>query len=250
MTVTGARQRRVLARNQTSARSLAQAPADSQVSAQNRSPVGHGRTPIASGGGHRHGQRCRSHGVTPGRPVVGVTQLTPRPTPTPGPVVGIDQLPIAVGFGSVIEVRPRLLVAVPGVMPDAPPLPRQSEWSRPPLHPTPTPTPTVLSGTRPGAEPDTMPLRLTARGRVVLLVVAAALGFSIVVAAWFGASSAHRPAPLARPASVTVHDGDTLWSIATRVAPNHDPRPVVDQLRRINHLAGVNLVPGQVLRTR
>jgi LysM repeat protein len=46
-----------------------------------------------------------------------------------------------------------------------------------------------------------------------------------------------------------VHDGDTLWSIASRVAPDRDPRDEVTRLQRLNHLDGVQLAAGQVLRT-
>jgi hypothetical protein len=31
-----------------------------------------------------------------------------------------------------------------------------------------------------------------------------------------------------------VQPGDTLWTIATEVAPDRDPRPVVDALRSAN----------------
>jgi LysM repeat protein len=47
---------------------------------------------------------------------------------------------------------------------------------------------------------------------------------------------------------VTVQPGDTLWSIATRVAPQRDPRAEVAALQKRNHLADVALVPGQVLQ--
>ena len=94
-----------------------------------------------------------------------------------------------------------------------------------------------------------MPLRLTTRGRVVLLVAAAVMGLAVVVSAWFGASSSTPPVRSAAPAHVVVHDGDTLWSIAGRIAPNRDPRVIVDQLLRINQLGTPALVPGQVLRT-
>ena len=51
------------------------------------------------------------------------------------------------------------------------------------------------------------------------------------------------------PATVTVQPGDTLWSIATRLAPQRDPRAEVADLQQLNHLGGGPLVPGQVLRT-
>ena len=52
------------------------------------------------------------------------------------------------------------------------------------------------------------------------------------------------------PANVTVHRGDTLWDIASRVAPDRDPRAEVAVLQRLNHLDGTALQPGLTLRTR
>jgi hypothetical protein len=46
--------------------------------------------------------------------------------------------------------------------------------------------------------------------------------------------------------SYTVQAGDTLWSIALRVAPGRDPRPLVDQLIADNHLQG-DLQVGQAI---
>ncbi|SDP40653.1 LysM domain-containing protein [Klenkia soli] len=91
-------------------------------------------------------------------------------------------------------------------------------------------------------------LRLTRRGRVVLsgLGVVAALGVAAVVGPALG--GAGDPAlELAGRSSVVVHSGDTLWSIAESVAPDVDPRGVVDALREANGLEDTRLVPGQVL---
>jgi hypothetical protein len=46
---------------------------------------------------------------------------------------------------------------------------------------------------------------------------------------------------------LTVHSGDTLWSIAQEIAPDRDPRAVVERLRDVNHLSGVSLRQGQLL---
>jgi hypothetical protein len=94
--------------------------------------------------------------------------------------------------------------------------------------------------------PVSAPLRLTRRGVIVLALAIAALGLGLV---WFGRASAPQPAP-APPVlgAVTVAPGDTLWSIASRVAPQRDPRAEVAALARRNHLAGVDLTPGQVLQ--
>jgi predicted Zn-dependent protease len=95
---------------------------------------------------------------------------------------------------------------------------------------------------------DRAPLRLTGRGVVVLGVAAAMLAIALVALARLSAPSA-APAPVA-PRVVTVQPGDTLWAIATRIAPDVDPRLEVDQLRRLNSLDPGGLMPGQQLRTR
>jgi len=101
---------------------------------------------------------------------------------------------------------------------------------------------------RPGQRPP-VPVRLTRRGRVVL----GGLGVvtAVAVAALVGPSLVGSPAgpelELAGRATVTVHSGDTLWSIARSVAPEADPREVVDALQDVNGIDGAGLVPGQVL---
>jgi hypothetical protein len=44
---------------------------------------------------------------------------------------------------------------------------------------------------------------------------------------------------------VVVRPGDSLWSVATRLAPGSDPRPVVDALADARHDAP--LVPGETV---
>jgi LysM repeat protein len=70
----------------------------------------------------------------------------------------------------------------------------------------------------------------------------------LIWTAWLSAPSVATGRPQ-QPATVTVHNGDTLWSIATRIAPERDPRAEVATLQRRNHLNGVDVFPGQVLRT-
>jgi len=53
-----------------------------------------------------------------------------------------------------------------------------------------------------------------------------------------GSAAAHR---------YVVRPGDTLWSIAKRVAPGRDPRQVVDTLAALNHVDPGRLVPGSTL---
>lgn len=98
----------------------------------------------------------------------------------------------------------------------------------------------------PRAVPATVPSHLTQRGVLVLALAVALLGAGLV---WLARISApHSGAVSPAPHSVTVRPGDTLWSIATRVAPNRDPRAEVAALQQRNRLTGVDLTPGQVLR--
>jgi hypothetical protein len=107
----------------------------------------------------------------------------------------------------------------------------------------------VLTLHRPATASVAPPLRLTRRGIQTVAVAVAILAGTLVWFAWLSAPAASRPTPAA-PATVTVRSGDTLWSIAGRVAPNRDPRAEVDTLQRVNHLTGVDLAVGQILRTR
>jgi LysM repeat protein len=44
---------------------------------------------------------------------------------------------------------------------------------------------------------------------------------------------------------MTVLSGDTLWSIATEIAPQEDPRDVVAEIIALNQLPSAALMPGQ-----
>ncbi|WP_226531749.1 LysM peptidoglycan-binding domain-containing protein [Microbacterium paraoxydans] len=93
-------------------------------------------------------------------------------------------------------------------------------------------------------------LRLTARGRGVLLALAAVpLAVGIAFAALSGGSAIASgvDAPAASVERMTVLPGDTLWSIATEVAPNADPRVVIGEISRMNLLRGGELQIGQEL---
>lgn len=89
--------------------------------------------------------------------------------------------------------------------------------------------------------------RITRRGRLVVLVAIAML---LLVATSIGrvsldaATDAEAPLPTRQ---ITVHEGDTLWTIAARVAPQADRREAIEQLRRLNDLSGSGLVVGQAL---
>ncbi|GAB2519751.1 hypothetical protein GCM10027064_16710 [Microbacterium petrolearium] len=92
-------------------------------------------------------------------------------------------------------------------------------------------------------------LRLTVRGRRVLAALAAAPVVAGLAAAVLGGGAALASGEAGADASafhlVTVTAGDSLWSIAQDVAPGHDPRDVVYELKRLNNLAGGLVSPGQ-----
>jgi LysM repeat protein len=106
---------------------------------------------------------------------------------------------------------------------------------------------------RPATAPRTAGIpavRLTRRGRAALAAAAAVVAAVLVLLAVVGASGEPAQRHPSTPASVVVADGDTLWTIAQRVAPTVDPRREVATLMRLNHLRAVAVVPGQVIRTR
>ncbi|HET8662510.1 MAG TPA: LysM peptidoglycan-binding domain-containing protein [Micromonosporaceae bacterium] len=95
------------------------------------------------------------------------------------------------------------------------------------------------SGARPAA-----PIRLTVRGRVVVLGLLLALaGLVVVLAA--PASEAANPAGAA-PVAVVL-PGDTLWSVAQRHVPGSDPFGAIEEIRRLNGLRDYTIHPGQRL---
>lgn len=53
--------------------------------------------------------------------------------------------------------------------------------------------------------------------------------------------------PPRSPSIVTyvVQPGDSLWSVAQRLEPGRDPRPIVDELAKVRH--GSDLQPGETI---
>jgi hypothetical protein len=88
------------------------------------------------------------------------------------------------------------------------------------------------------------PVRLTRRGRVVVL------GLVLLLGALFGflAASPGQAADPPRPAvTAGVQPGDTLWSFAERNLPRWHTIDAVAELQRLNHLEGSVIHPGQRL---
>jgi hypothetical protein len=108
----------------------------------------------------------------------------------------------------------------------------------------------VIELHRPSEQSVAAPLRLTRRGVLVVGLVVGLVGVALVWLAAASASGAGAAGAGSAADAVTVRGGDTLWSIAGRVAPQTDPRIEVARLQRLNHLVDAQLTAGQVLRTR
>ncbi|MGK5678598.1 LysM peptidoglycan-binding domain-containing protein [Actinoplanes sp. URMC 104] len=90
------------------------------------------------------------------------------------------------------------------------------------------------------------PLRLTRRGRAVVLGFLVLLA-SLASAVLFTTASRAEEPPAGPPPTIVVRSGDTLWDIAARTMPRRDGHSAVDELRRINGLSGYGALPGDVL---
>ena len=90
-------------------------------------------------------------------------------------------------------------------------------------------------------------LRLTRRGRMVVLL--AALAFVLVLGILLGGvSTASEEAGVARPTEVVVvDDGDSLWTIAADVADAGEVRSMMKEIERLNALESPALMAGQKL---
>jgi LysM repeat protein len=115
-----------------------------------------------------------------------------------------------------------------------------------PLRLVPLPASVVAPMPAEVAAPGTR-VRLTLRGRLVLIVLAALLLSGIGVLAKAATSSASGPAVTSH-AMITVQPGDTLWSIATKAAPNADPRATVQRIVDLNGMSGTAIASGEQLR--
>jgi hypothetical protein len=104
----------------------------------------------------------------------------------------------------------------------------------------------------PDRQPRPRPARRHHRAAVYrrrrLLAALVGLGLVLTVAragAALGGSSLATPERLPHVQHVVVQPGDSLWSIAQRVAPGHDVRPIVDALA---HTRGTTAVAaGEIL---
>ena len=93
-------------------------------------------------------------------------------------------------------------------------------------------------------------VRLTRRGRLARTLLV--LSLAVVLASAFGLKAgAGTSDQVGAPTTfieVTVAPGDTLWSLATRLADGGDVRALVDEIASVNSLASAEVQAGQKLR--
>ena len=83
------------------------------------------------------------------------------------------------------------------------------------------------------------------RRLLVGVIVVLAVGLALPLSGTGGRSHAtgSAPAGIGRQLEYTVRPGDTLWTIAERVDPNNDPRPLVAKLAA--QTGSDSVVPGE-----
>jgi hypothetical protein len=119
------------------------------------------------------------------------------------------------------------------------------------------------TSTSPGADMTTMTLdtmfqtpvlpprstvRLTRRGRLVVLVAALAVAFAIGVFVTAAGSVATQEPGTPEPTRIVqVGSGDTLWGIAADLAADGDVRAVMEEIKQLNALDSGVVQAGQRL---
>lgn len=127
------------------------------------------------------------------------------------------------------------------------------------VRPTPVARPSVVfdervgDGALPASGATSVPtrLRLTRRGRIVFTALASIplVVWALVAVLGSGGAAAdvRSPAPASSFEYVTIGQGDSLWAIAEALAPDGDPRELVDEIIRLNGLGDAVVEPGQRL---
>jgi hypothetical protein len=89
------------------------------------------------------------------------------------------------------------------------------------------------------------PVRLTRRGRLVVLALFVALCFGVF--SMFGGQSAAtgESGEPVQTRTVMIERGDTLWGIAQGIAEPGEVRQMIYQIQELNALSGASLQQGQ-----
>jgi len=91
------------------------------------------------------------------------------------------------------------------------------------------------------------PMRLTRRGRLVLLTLLVAVVFAALMMLGDQSAATGEAGTPVETRLVQVGEGDTLWVIASEVAGSGDVRQMMHQIEQLNALPSAGLVVGQEL---
>ena len=98
------------------------------------------------------------------------------------------------------------------------------------------------------ANPSTMILNRRGRLARTVLVLSLAIVLGSVISAKAGAGTTAAPSAPGSFVTVTVAPGETVWSLANRMASGGDVRSLVSEIISVNSLQSVDLSAGQKLR--
>lgn len=91
-------------------------------------------------------------------------------------------------------------------------------------------------------------MRLTRRGRVLIVLLAAAVLLAVFSLGRVSSRAADAGGTRAARPTVVLQSGETLWQVARRVSPKADPRVTVERILQLNDLKRADMVqPGQQL---
>ena len=122
-------------------------------------------------------------------------------------------------------------------------LPRDTPAPRP-VRPASSPRPSTQTAHSQKAQ---APLRLTRRGRIVVGALAVLIVSAFCLLAASSAQATNHGAARTGNAKVTVHAGQSLWSVAESADPNQDTRLVVQQIIELNGLTSQVVYAGEQL---
>ena len=93
-------------------------------------------------------------------------------------------------------------------------------------------------------------IHLNRRGRLArtFVVLSLAIVAASVAGGQAGAQTSKAPVASTQFITVTVAPGDTVWSLANRLAGGGDVRSLVSEIISVNSLASVDVATGQKLR--
>lgn len=90
-------------------------------------------------------------------------------------------------------------------------------------------------------------LRITARGQAVLVSFVAIVLAIVVGFFTFGTSGASAASESGSNdfTYVSIHAGETLWDVASKLDPNADPRDLIAEIVQLNALSSSDVEAGQ-----